>query len=57
MVSFMGARRQTPAARNKDFTKEEIEILLKNPNVKSVSAKQINYTDEFKIKFIEDYHS
>ena len=33
--------------RNKDFTDVEIEILSQNPNIKSVSAKQINYTDSF----------
>ena len=34
----MGGKRVTPAHRNRDFTKEEIEILSLNPNVKNVSA-------------------
>lgn len=44
----MGGKRITPVHRNKDFSKEEIEILSLNPNDKSVTAKQINYTDEKK---------
>jgi transposase len=36
----------------KIFTKKEIEILSKNPYVKSVSPKDITYTDEFKELFI-----
>jgi len=39
MEVFMGGKRITPAHRNKDFSKEEIEILSRNPNVKSVTAK------------------
>ncbi len=53
----MGGKRITPAHRNKDFTPEEIEILSKNPNVKSVTAKQITYTDDFKIRFLEEYNA
>lgn len=53
----MDGKRKTATTHNKDFTKEEIEILSKNPNIKSVSAKQINYSDDFKIKYIEDYRS
>ena len=34
----MGGKRVTPAHRNRDFTKEEIEKLSLNPNVKNVSA-------------------
>ena len=41
--------------RNKDFTDVEIEIFSKNPNIKSVSAKQINYTDSFKMHFLDEY--
>jgi hypothetical protein len=37
---------------NKLFTKEEVEILSKNKNVKNVSIKGITYTDEFKRIFI-----
>ena len=37
---------------NKILTKKEIEILSKNPYVKSVSEKSITYTDEFKNIFI-----
>jgi len=36
----------------KIFSKTEIEILSKNPYVKSVSPKGITYTDEFKELFI-----
>ncbi len=53
----MGGKRITPSHRNKDFSKEEIEILSRNPNVKSVTAKQINYTDEFKMRFLEQYQT
>lgn len=54
---YMGGKRVTPAHRNRDFTKDEIEILSLNPNVKNVSAKQINYTDAFKIHFLEQYQA
>lgn len=37
---------------NKTFTEKEIEILTRNPYVKSVSSKGITYTDEFKHIFI-----
>ena len=40
---------------NKILTKKEIEILSKNPYVKSVSEKSITYTDEFKNIFITEY--
>ena len=36
------------------FTEKEIQILSKNPYVKSVSEKGITYTDEFKRIFIEE---
>ncbi|WP_370529725.1 IS3 family transposase [Alkalihalobacillus sp. AL-G] len=36
----------------KCFTKKEIELLSKNPYVKSVTSKAITYTDEFKQLFI-----
>lgn len=42
-------------SRNKDFTQVEIEILSKNINVKSVTPKQIIYTDEFKDLFLMEY--
>lgn len=38
----------------KTFTYTEIEILSKNPNVKTVSSKGITYTDEFKRIFIAE---
>lgn len=41
---------------NKLFTQKEIEILLKNPCVKNVSAKAITYTDDFKRNFIAEYN-
>jgi transposase len=37
------------------FTEKEIEILAKNPYVKSVSSKGITYTNEFKRLFISEY--
>lgn len=37
------------------FTKEQIDQLNLNPNVKRVSDKSITYTDEFKRAFIEAY--
>ncbi|QWH16994.1 IS3 family transposase [Bacillus mycoides] len=36
------------------FTKTEIEVLSKNPYVKSISEKGITYTDQFKQIFIEE---
>jgi transposase len=38
----------------KIFTEKEIKLLSNNPFVKSVSAKGITYTDEFKHVFIEE---
>lgn len=38
----MGGKRMTNPHRNKDFTDVEIEILSRNPHVKSVMAKQIS---------------
>ena len=39
----------------RNFTKEEREILEKNPNVKTVTINQIYYTEEFKEKAIRKY--
>ncbi|SFC93382.1 hypothetical protein SAMN04488168_11274 [Bacillus sp. 491mf] len=36
------------------FTEKEVQILSRNPYVKSVSEKVITYTDEFKRIFIEE---
>ena len=36
------------AKRLKQFTQEEIEILLTNPNVEDVTVNTIKYTSEFK---------
>lgn len=33
-----------------NYTKEEIEELLRNPNVKTCSSKYITFTDDFKLK-------
>jgi len=35
------------------YNKEQIEELLKNPNVKNCSEKYILFTDDFKIKCLE----
>lgn len=37
----------------KVFTEKEVQLLSKNPYVKSVSSKGITYTEEFKRIFIE----
>jgi hypothetical protein len=50
----MGGKHKNPY-RNKDFTDAEIEILSQNPNIKSVSAKQINYIDSFKMHFLDEH--
>lgn len=42
-------------SKNK-FTKEQIEELKANPNVKNVSELGITYTDAFKMHFLEEYH-
>ena len=36
------------AKRQVQFTQEQIEILLKNPNVESISSNTIRFTSEFK---------
>lgn len=41
----------------KVFTEKEIEILSRNPYVKSVSSKGITYSEEFKQYFISEYHN
>src|SRR4051794_19688655 len=38
----------------KFFTEKEVNDLMVNPNVKSVSKKAITYTDEFKRLFISE---
>lgn len=37
------------------FTTQEQKLLKKNPYVKTVSAKGITYTDEFKVIAINEY--
>jgi len=37
------------------FTKEEKELLEKNPNIQAVLSKQVLYTKEFKEKAIAEY--
>lgn len=39
------------------FTDEQLEVLLKNPYVKSASAKAITYTEEFKAYFVAEYEA
>ncbi len=39
------------------FTKEQIEELKANSNVKNVSELGITYTDAFKMHFLEEYHT
>lgn len=39
------------------FTEKEINLLTRNPYVKSVSSKGITYTDEFKRHFIAENES
>jgi len=39
------------------FTKEQVEELKANPNVKHVSELGITYTDEFKMHFLDEYHT
>ena len=38
------------------FTKEQIEILLQNPNVAGCSSKSISYHKGFKISAVRKYH-
>ncbi|MFA4880595.1 MAG: HTH domain-containing protein [Candidatus Doudnabacteria bacterium] len=38
------------------FTKEQIEMLLKNPNVERCSEKSITYRKNFKVFAIKQYH-
>ena len=51
----MGVKKITTPHRNKDFSDVEIEILSLNPYVKSVTAKQINYSDSFKLHFLAEH--
>ena len=39
------------------LTKEEVEILRKNPYVKDVNENRVMYTEEFKLRFINEYFS
>ena len=39
----------------KYFTDEQLEVLVKNPYVKSASSKAITYTEEFKAHFVAEY--
>ena len=39
----------------KDFTPEQLEKLRQNPNVLQATPKRIEYTTEFKKKFISEY--
>lgn len=39
------------------FTAEEIEKLKSNPNVRTVTSRSIQYTDEFKIEALAEYNS
>jgi len=41
----------------KIFTTEEIKTLKSNPNVAAVTSRTIQYTDEFKIRALEEYNS
>lgn len=36
-----------------EYTKEQIQELLSNPNVKSCTSKYITFTDEFKVRAIQ----
>ena len=36
------------AKRQIQFTQEQIDILLKNPNVESISSNTVRFTSEFK---------
>ena len=37
------------------LTEKDVDALLKNPYVESVTENRITYTDEFKRKFIDEY--
>ena len=39
----------------KYFTEEQLEVLVKNPYVKSASTKAITYTEDFKAYFVLEY--
>ena len=39
--------------RIKQFTEEEIKLLLQNPNIEDVTANRIKFTDEFKEKALQ----
>ncbi|MFL0198804.1 HTH domain-containing protein [Clostridium sp. WILCCON 0269] len=39
------------------FTDDQLEALLKNPYVKSASAKAITYSEEFKEYFVAEYQA
>ncbi len=36
-----------------EYTQEQIQLLLDNPNVKACSSKYITFTDAFKVKALE----
>ena len=35
------------------YTKEQVQELINNPNVKSCTSKYITFTDEFKVRAIQ----
>ena len=43
------------AKRQVQFTQEQIGILLKNPNVESISSNTIRFTSEFKEFLVKHY--
>lgn len=38
-----------------NFTPEEVQLLKKNPNVRSVADRRITYTKAFKVHFVNEY--
>ncbi len=41
---------------HKRFSSEEIELLRQNPNVKNVTEKSIQFSEQFKLQAVELYH-
>jgi hypothetical protein len=37
----------------KEYTEQQIQELMTNPNIKSCTSKYITFTDEFKVRAID----
>jgi hydrogenase maturation factor len=43
--------------KRKEFTDQEVEILLKNENILKVGSSNVTYKPDFKIKAVKEYNN